>query len=50
MDLRILNKSYVYDNFKSGQKIFYKLVPIPFLDLPKELQNKIRKIEDLEGN
>jgi len=50
MDLIVLDKSYVYYNFESGQKIFYKLIPIPFLDLPKKLQDKIRKIEDLEGN
>ncbi len=48
MTLVNLNSGYAYDDLGLGRKIFYKMIPIPFLDLPNQLQERIKKIEDNE--
>ncbi len=48
MVLNDLGSGYAYDSFVGGQKVFYRLVAIPFLDLPKILQEKVNKMEDVE--
>lgn len=48
MIIKSLSPEYGYWSMFSGQKRFYKLTPIPFLELPKELQEAVRKIEDNE--
>lgn len=48
MNIIALSPEYGYWSMLSGQKRFYKLTPIPFLELPTELQEAVRKIEDNE--
>ena len=47
-ELNKLSEVHCYECFSTGQKRFYRLVPIPFLDLSEEEQLKIREIEDNE--
>jgi hypothetical protein len=43
-----LQEGYAYEDLGSGQKMCYKVVPIPFLNLPEPLQKQIRDIENAE--